>query len=320
MNTKIEIINKPEFDSTSLDNFSLNNFNRWPGVDKGMICNHLKHILTNYGGLIFAASINGTIAAVLALRKLEWDTNFFNFNCYKIDYLLANNTYDENVLSLAVKQLIDHYFLFAKKNNIKFSYCSIDSSNRIINRALVEKRFMYLLAWVDGFYKSEKIIENNTDSENNVGLIKENELEFFKDIAADNYFKEGRFYLDSRFDIKKVDKMYSELISNSYLNKDILLVYRINDRPVGLFICKRIETFSYFNAMKIAPLRFLIIEPTQRGKGLSYDFFCKTLNYLKNYSDIVTTGLEIHNIPSLNLHSKLNFTFNYTHNLYHYWH
>lgn len=60
-------------------------------------------------------------------------------------------------------------------------------------------------------------------------------------------------------------------------------------------------------------------DPEFRNQRIAYKLFVKTLEYLKNKSDLITTGLEVHNLPSLNLHSKIGFRFNYTHNVYHWW-
>jgi GNAT superfamily N-acetyltransferase len=113
--------------------------------------------------------------------------------------------------------------------------------------------------------------------------------------------------------------MYSSLVRTSYESGQILLSYRVKGQPVGLFICKRITTFPHFDGLRVAPLRFLIVDPQFRGQKIAQDLFIRTVNYLKDYCDLVVTGLEIHNMPSLNLHVKLSFSFNYTHNAYHWW-
>ncbi len=98
-----------------------------------------------------------------------------------------------------------------------------------------------------------------------------------------------------------------------------MLVYRIKNQPIGLFICEKIVTYGPFSNLLVAPLRFLVVDPKFRNKKAAYSLFLNTLEYLKDKSDIITTGLDIHNLPSLNLHSKIGFKFNYTHNTYHWW-
>jgi GNAT superfamily N-acetyltransferase len=113
--------------------------------------------------------------------------------------------------------------------------------------------------------------------------------------------------------------MYSSLVRSSFESGNILLSYRVKGQPVGLFICKQTKTYSQFAGLRVALLRFLLVDPQFRGRKIAQDLFIRTVNYLKENCDLVVTGLEIHNIPSLNLHSKLTFSFNYTHNAYHWW-
>ena len=77
--------------------------------------------------------------------------------------------------------------------------------------------------------------------------------------------------------------------------------------------------YKFNKKIKIAPLRYLIIDPKYRNKQFGVKIFEHTLKYLSSISNIITTGLEIHNIPSLNLHIKLGFKFSYIYSVFHKW-
>lgn len=269
-------------------------------------------------GKLFISEGNSGIEAIVSFRPLEWDSTHFGYKCAVIDQYYYNQSIEQNRLISVFNQLIYDILHFARNENIKFISISINSWDSILSRILQANNFNYILTWIDGIYlPNGKLQIPFRDHE--IGLIRESEVEIYQRISENCYFEGGRFYLDKNFDRSRVKKMYSELIVSSYVNNEILLSYRINSEPVGLFVCKKILEIGNQKAFRIAPLRFLIIRNDKRKAHIGQSLFVGTLNYLMDRCDIITTGLEVHNLPSLNLHSKLHFKFNYTHNIFHWW-
>ena len=315
---KIEIVDKLDRNEvvSFLEHVEYKKFDLYPGVSENQIRNYLLEELDNSykNDKVFVAYSGSDIVSIVILKDLDWDTQHFGYKCAILSNIFVKQFTESFVLSKLITVIVN----YAIESNIEFISGSINSWDTNTSFALQEIGFKYIITWIDGINKSKQQLSlNNMDNE--IGIIRDSELEYYRKIASTSYFKGGRFYFDSKFDDDSVEKMYSSLIESSYKNNDIMLSYRIDGNPVGLFICRKIQIYKHFNDLKIAPLRYLIIDPKIRKLHIGYDLFAGTLNYLMDICDIITTGLEIHNLPSLNLHSKLNFKFNYTHNVFHWW-
>jgi hypothetical protein len=320
---KVEILN--QINSGQLDKFlkfvRFSKFHLFPNVNNDNIQNYLFELINNRvkDCTVFSYNLNSDIIALAIVHLLDWDTNHFGYKCASIDNVFYNYSADNELLYQALGKIFLAIEKNADLNNIKFMSVSINAEDAIISSTIQSLNYKYILTWIDGIYNSKEKIKINCKN-HEFGPVNESEIEYFKDLASKNYFNAGRFYLDRNFDISLVNSMYSDLVSSSYKNHDIMLAYRINNRPVGLFVCKKIVEYPLFNNLRVAPLRFLIVDPEVREKKIGYELFACTLNYLMDKCDIITTGLEVHNLPSLNLHLKLNFKINYAHHVFHWWH
>jgi len=206
------------------------------------------------------------------------------------------------IIEESLEQILVAFQKYCIESNIKFVYVSVDSYDFTINLALQRAGFRYILTWIDGIFKSsDKLpeIKQKTD----VGIIKPDEIDYLKKIASLYYFKGGRFYLDTNFNKELVDKMYAALITFSFKNNYIMLVYRIKNHPVGIFICKKIVTYDSFSSLLVAPLRFLAIDPAFRNKKVAYNLFIKTLEYLNSRRpDLEIRASFFHQLTNLELY------------------
>jgi len=295
-------------------------FNLYPNVNELNIQTYLFDLINSgcKDSTMFIYTVDSEIIALAIVKLLDWDSNHFGYKCATISNIFLNDNADDRLLDLAVKKLFCEIQNDALIQKIKFISVSINSTERIVSSELQSNNFKYILTWVDGFYNSKEKIPINK-SEYEVGIIEKSEIEHYKIIASKYYYKGGRFYSDKNFDASLVDSMYANLISSSHDNNNIMLSCRMNGKPIGLFVCKKIIEYPAFNNLRIAPLRYLVIDPEARNKHVGYELFASTINYLLDRCDIISTGLEVHNLPSLNLHIKLNFKINYTHNVFHWW-
>lgn len=319
---KLEILN--QIDSIQLRHFlkyvKYPKLNLFPNVNNVNIQSHLLEIITSCfkDSKIFSYSENSEIIALVILSDLDWDSMHFGYNCASINYILFNHSIDAKILHQAFKKIFCEIEKVAIQNNIKFISVSICSNDYFVMDAIQLHNFKFILTWVDGIHSSKNKIQLGK-SDHQIGIIYESEIEYFKNIASKYYFKGGRFYLDNNFEVSLVNSMYSKLITSSFKNNDIMLSYRVDNRPIGLFICNKIKQYRHFENLQVAPLRYLVIDPEARQKNIGYELFAETLNYLIPRCDIITTGFEVNNLPSLNLHTKLNFRMNYSHNVFHWW-
>jgi RimJ/RimL family protein N-acetyltransferase len=296
-----------------------NPFLFWPKVTREKATLYLiKAILEgDKHGRSFFFEKGGRIFLYFQVQYLDWDTKHFGYKCG----VIKNFYIDEEINFDEIDEIREQISLkFQKYLNVeKFRFLSADiaSQSKNGNYFIQSLGFRFILNWIDGIWIPKEFEQENSDI--SISKILPEEVNLFSKIAASSYYKEGRFYSDKNFDLLKVDALYEELVKNSYLYDDIVLSYRIGNNPIGLFVCKQIKSYEDFNNLKVAHLRFLLVDPAYRGKSYGYRIFRATLAYLKIKSDLITTGLESQNLISMNLHAKLGFRFNYSHNAYHLW-
>ena len=296
-----------------------NPYNLWPEVNFEQITALRIEQITNdeKTSEVFCNMKDGVPFCYFQLHNLKWDSNHFGFKCCQIKHFYIDETLSfdeiENILKTIKPRLIN----YLKKNSLYFISADINSQSKNGNYFIQLLGFQYILNWINGFYSTSKKI--NVEIDYKVGLIKPNEVKDVSLIALKDYYKGGRFYSDKCFDVKRVGKLYESIIQNSYSNNDVILILRINEKPVGAFISKPVIEYEKFNNLKVAHLRFLVIDEKYRKMSIGKSLFLSTIKYFQDKSDLIVTGLESHNLVSMNLHSKLGFKYNYSHNAYHLW-
>jgi len=302
-----------------LEEVKFRKFYLWPNetreTRKTFLFNNLRD--SQNTSKIFLVTHNEKLVTLLSIRKLEWDSNHFGFSCATIDYFLYDKRWSHDILEKSLNLALDRLRKYCIEDKIKFVSASVDSWDVYCSSALQKMNFRYIQSWIDGFFKASNQLPGMIHGQGETGNIKKSEVEYFKKISSTSYFRGGRFYLDPTFDKHLADKLYEQLVENSYKSNDIMLVYRINNEPVGLFICRNIKTYESFSNLRVAHLRYLIVDPRYRKQNVGKNLYIATIKYLQAISDLICTGLEVHNLQSLNLHAKLGFKFNYTHNAFH---
>lgn len=300
-------------------NFSDNNrFSGWTNYNKTNYLDYYSSeiIKDSKCEKVFTFKLSSKTDCYFHIKELEWDSGHFGFKCAQLKHLYINNDLSIKEFKELITKVKRDLFLYLKSNNYKFLFSDINSCLSKHNQFIQSIGFKFIVNWLDGFYNSDK---NKSKLPEDYGLIKPEEVEFIAKISQKYYYKGGRFYSDNNFDNKLVDEMYYSIIINSFQNKDIILTARYENKPIGAFICKPVYTYKTFNSLKVAHLRFLVLDKNFRGKNIGYNLFAAMLTYLNPLADIIVTGIETHNLLSLNLHNKFNFKFNYSHNAYHLW-
>jgi len=298
------------------ENVRYNKFNRW-GINHLSYLNYVIESSTK-SGEVFVYKINNKIIAILAFSLSPWDTNFYNINAGKINALWVDSTINEQISEKAVRALLQAFQNFAYTIKLNFCFVSLGSWSNMISRVIQENGFKYILSWADCYIGKRSMLK--LPEGYNIGEIHPYEVEYIAHLARD-YFKGGRFYLDGNFPKDKVDQMYYELIMNSWKDPSCeLAVLRNNENPVGAFICKSIK-YPFSIEFIVRSLRLLVFDKDKSVPGLATAYIGEVANYLyaKYKCNLVVSGVEIHNLPSLIIHSKAGYKFNYTHNAYHWW-
>lgn len=284
--------------------FDLNSFHR------NRLINANKDLIN-----LFVANSGSAIEGIFEITNKNYDTQFFGFKCYSVSTLfIAEN------LSLTKRQIIFEQFYFflinfLKTEKVRFCSTSINSWNTPLSIEAQKIGFKYIVTWGDCICSKESTLQ--LPSEFYVGNTKnESDLPIIVKMAKD-YFRGGRFYMDPMFKSYTIDKMYEDLIINSYQDpaSQFSVLYNNKDVPIGCFIYKNIS----FNEVKVAALRFLVYDRTLSIKGLSTKFLAKTSGNLLKDVSLVTSGIELHNLASLKMHTDAGYKFNHVHAAYHLW-
>lgn len=296
-----------------------NPFLFWPKVTKDKITGLLtKSLLQDKNlGQYFFFERDEKVFLFFQIQNLTWDTKHFGYKCAIIKHFLIDEEINYGEVDDIKKHILPAFVNYLKDEKIRFLFADIPSQNKNGNYFIQALGFRFILNWIDGIWIPKHFGQN--ESVFTVSNILPDEVDIFSKIATSSYYKEGRFYIDKGFDPNKVDKLYGDLIKNSFLSNEIILACRDGNIPIGIFVCKQIKTYTDFNNLKVAHLRFLLVNPAYQGKSYGERIFKATLEYLKNVSDLITTGLESHNLISMNLHSKMGFKFTFSHNAFHFW-
>ncbi|MEO6902173.1 MAG: hypothetical protein ABI315_03385 [Bacteroidia bacterium] len=291
----------------------LQKFNLWPIIiDK---VKYGKQLFENSSNVkIFACYKQLELIGILSLKVLEYDTTLFGFPCALVDQVIVNS----NLSGTERKEMLQRMFLklqeYRKEENIKFCSISVNSWNTQLADAIQDVNFKYILTWADCFYNYKKIAQlpigyevRQVTDEKDLPLI----LEMTKD-----YFKGGRFFLDEKFPFEKSQQMYFDLVKNSFYDPKIYLIglYK-NEVIIGCFIYRE----GIIAECKAQLLRFLVFNKKEAIKGLATNFLIGISNLLGVDGKIVVSGIEVHNLASLKIHTDAGYKFNNVHSAYHSW-
>jgi hypothetical protein len=295
-------------------------FESWPDLQPECINDylfqHISQIATQ--GIVFESFSGKDTTALLAADFLDWDAIHFGFKCMGVRYLFCRKSADTAANRRDLASVVAMFKQYCSQSGIEFASIDVDSWDSDATFILQDAGFKYILTWIDAFAR-EPI--NCIDKWENleIGILHQDELPQLAAMCAEQYFGGGRFYLDCHFDRAKVDQMYSNLVRSSYENNDIMLACRMGGKVMGLIISKNIASDGSLGGKRVASMRFIILAQELRGAGVGRLFFARGARHLLDRYDIVTTGLEVHNLASLNMVSRAGFKFNYTHSVYHWW-
>lgn len=294
-------------------------FSLWR-VDSQDCEKYLLHLLNHIAetGKLFVCTENANILCLLAFQELAWDTNYFNYKCGKVESIICTDSISEEKVEESLALLIAHFHNYLKNEGFRHCMADISSWDAFIASTLQQNDFRYILSWGDCFRDS--IEPRRLPKDYKIGPIKESELEYIQNLSED-YFNGGRFYLDRNFNRKAIDALYAGLVMNSYNDpKTEILVLRRGTDPIGAFLCKEIE-YHFVKPYYVRSLRLLVFDKRKSVPGLATEFISDVANvlYEKLKCNLVVSGLETHNLPSLIIHTRGGYKLNYTHNAYHWW-
>lgn len=222
------------------------------------------------------------------VKKLDWDSNFFNLKVGEIVVEEYKSTFDTASFDLLYVygkkefELIIHQFenTFSE---VKVKYCkkiftkNINSNNIFsIHDVKIDIQDLYQLAFESG--------------------------------------KSSRFLLDNKFDDNKFKELYKAWIENSISKKiaDDILVYIEKNELLGFV--------SYKISNEKASVGLIAVNPNHQGNKIGGKLLAKLENVLldKNINEIIIPT-QLANIQAFNFYKKQNYSIIETIYIKHYW-
>lgn len=303
-----------------IEKVEIENFNQW-SLEKSDVCNLIRsniEILIKNHGEIYLIKKGKFVQGIVGLFENLWDSNFFKLKTYRISFFYLRSDLTGTERSNVSNILSEHVLEVLSKNNVEHCMADISAWDSNISEGIQNIGFKHILGWSDCFIPKNQ--EKQLNNDYSLGPIKKNELAYISGLSKD-YFKGGRFYLDPNFDNETVDLLYNNLILNSYDSSNSeIVVLRKNSDPIGAFICKDIS-YNFMEKFKVQSLRLLVFDKSKSEPGLATKFIHDIAIYLYENTgcDLVVSGVELHNLPSLKIHSKAGYKLNYVHNAFHWW-
>lgn len=303
-----------EFISTDSKRFSL-----WPVSYSEEIYhkNRLKKIKAENIRL-FGYFEKNEIQAILELQLSDYDTKLWGFKCSTVSNIFLRNELPDKDVKIIIDGLIDALNSYRVKENIRFCLFAINNWDTKISMVAQNKGFKYMLSWGSCFFKNDFKKKYNlpdfcsvTDTKNEEWLMSYYEM-------VEYYFKGGRFYIDDIFEKKKVDKMYRDLISNCFYSDEFEFQTLLNKKnePVCFTISKS-EKLSFNETFEYGAFRFLLADIKKMPKNMGTAFFYEASVRLCQKFSFITSGIELHNLPSMAIHNNCGYKFNYVYSAYH---
>lgn len=317
---KIELISKEEI---SLENFSSSEcekFLNWP-----IAYDHLSYqkwrmdSLSSANTLFFGLFERSELKAVVEYQHSPYEIGLLGFKCGSISQFFFINNLNDNDKRKLLTTFYDFFNEYRKSEDIKFCFLPLSNTDSVLSSVAQDAGFKYILSWGSCFYNQS---HTNSCLPEGFYIDFSKKQEHFDQymLMVKNYFKGGRFYLDLHVPLEKADKLYYDLVENSFKSDiwQFATLFNPQHVPTGYFIWRTIR-YPMTKPINVAALRFLATNRDASQKGLATLFLKEVSNLLMREHNLVSSGIELHNLPSLKIHNNVGYRFNYVYSAYHSW-
>lgn len=315
----VVIIDNAEIEFNKFNSTENEKFNLWP-VEFDSINYHAGRLkdIPNGKVLFFGHFIDRELRAVLEFQYNDYDTLLRGFICGAVINIYHKPHINSVERKISINELLKFLQKFRKQEKIRFCFIAISNWDNTFSIAAQEHGFNFILTWGKCFYNQDRALYLPPGYRVSREKKEENMADFLE--MTKDYFKGGRFYLDSVMDNAKTDKMYKDLVTSCFNSPDYDFIVLLNteESPVAAFISKK-ETYNFDTDFEVHKLRFLLSNRNRLGKGIAAPFLSETSRLLSAEVGLVESGIEMHNLPSLKIHTDAGYKFNYIYSAYHSW-
>lgn len=236
----------------------------------------------------------------LTLRDLEWDTDYFEEKCGRVDLV---NKIDNNDIKLIEKFIGENTFTTIT-----------NSKENSFNNNFIGEKLNAFLTDVNIHLKKTVVAGNVAKYENNIKIC--NRRSYSQEMLdlADGVFKNSRFLNDINIPKEKAKGLYRQWVQNSF-DKDekYFITYKVKDKIVGFIL------FSANDDEEIV-IELICVSYEHSGNGVGK----KIMNRLELYAlehgySIINVGTQIENINALNFYISYGYKIDDVKYIYHLW-
>ena len=240
-------------------------------------------------------------------KKLDWDTNYFNFNNYRIELILYNHK-NINILRKAINQFLNKISIF--KN--AYFFINIPSEDIMLLQALSTTPFVFIETRLNYYLDN---ISAYTYERYPVKKATIHDIPHLKKVAKKSRNPFDRVHADPAFTDENADEYLGTFAEESVKGfADFVLIPDIPDKnPFGFLACNNpVQIFD----KKIAKLVLAAVDNTIE-KGWLFKLLSEGIYKLKETNcDILTTITQSANRPAIYVWEKAGFKLAFTTHLF----
>lgn len=251
--------------------------------------------------------VDNHIAAICTARYLEWDSDFFSQESYRVELDVDDNVLQSSGdLCIVVKDVIAKL----TEKNAKFIFSRIPVQNMTSIRALELAGFTtFDISCVFAASKSE--IQSKKQEANTETLLRrcrEDDIWPLMGISA-NAFKYSRFHEDKRFPEDSVEAMHSIWIRNLCYSEDATVLVAESNGKITGYITYTDTTTDFGDGIEpVLRIGLLAVSPEHQDKGIGKSLVDAVVQIAAREDSGVAVGTQLSNIPASTLYQKMGLT------------
>lgn len=281
---------------------------RWPLPNLlNFTCERVQGAIGNEDGAAWVALQQGQARGFACLTMLSWDSEQLGMSAARVDYLIAEGTYSEQ---LQVKEkLMEQLLLEAHDRGVWHLSARVDASDLSALHVLEEAGFITL----DGILTlaldlaRHKSIERPHDFQ--IRLATPDDAERVADLARIAFIYD-RYHADPFISPERAGELHATWLRSSCTGKaaDAVMLAEDNTGLLGFMTCAlQPDTHKQLGRM-IGTVVMAASTEAARGRGVAYATLMAALDWFREQGcEIVDSGTQVRNIPSLGLFQKCGF-------------
>ena len=271
-----------------------------------LTCDRVRDTLGN-DSATWVAEQQGQVRGFACLSILPWDSDQLGMRAARIDYLIAEGRYDQQ---LQVKEtLLEQVLVEAHDRGIWHLSVRIDASDLSTLHALEEAGFIT----VDGILTialdlaRHESIKRPHDFQ--IRLATPDDAERVANLARTAFIYD-RFHADPFISDARADELHATWLKNSCTGKaaDAVVLAEDDTGLLGFITCALQDDTREQLGRMVGTVVMVASATSARGRGVAYATLMAALDWFRAQGcEIVDSGTQVRNIPCLGLFQKCGF-------------